>query len=599
LKTAIRAGLPHAQKALSFLQSYDEGGFHMIHRIRKEVFLLDGAMGTNLQLAGMPSGVCPEGWALENPDKIAHLHRAYADAGSDAVYCFSFGANEIRLGEYGLAHKTEEINQKLAQLARSAVPESVHIGGSIGPMGGFVQPFGDMLFEDAVNVFKRQVKALKVGGVDFFAIETMMDIQEARAALLAVKETCDLPVFVCMTYERGHTLTGSDPVSALITLQSLGADAVGMNCSTGPDAMLPLLAAMKPYAKVPLIAKPNAGLPREENGVIHYDLDSPSFAKAGQELIKAGASILGGCCGTTPDYIEALAKSVKECAVSPCTGKGSLLSSVCGVAAPKMDGFLLIGERINPTNQQELQQDLLNEEYDILLDLADEQIEAGANLLDVNVGMAGIDEKKALPSAVLQLSAYHRLPLCIDSADPDAMEAALRVYPGRALVNSVSHQQSRQKMLTLCAKYGAMLIAMPIGDDGVAMTAEARMALVRRITQQAEALGIPREDIIVDALCMPAVTDAQAGEQTLRTIRQAVAEGYCTVVGLSNISFGLPTREYINAAFLLAAMAHGLHMAIANPSDSHLAPLLRAYEAVSGKEGALARYTDAFGARKK
>ncbi|MGI6174695.1 MAG: homocysteine S-methyltransferase family protein [Christensenellales bacterium] len=571
----------------------------MVHRIRKEIFLLDGAMGTNLQLAGMPSGVCPESWALENPDQIARLHRAYADAGSDAVYCFSFGANEIRLGEYGLADKTEEINQKLAQLARSAVPENVLIGGSIGPMGCFVQPFGDMLFEDAVNVFKRQVRALTTGGVDFFAIETMMDIQEARAALLAVKETCDLPVFVCMTYERGHTLTGSDPVSALVTLQSLGADAVGMNCSTGPDAMLPLLAAMKPYAKVPLIAKPNAGLPQEKDGVIYYDLDASSFAAAGRALIEAGASILGGCCGTAPHYIEALAKSVQDCAITPCTGKGSLLSCVCGVAAPNTGDFLLIGERINPTGQQELQQDLLDEEYDTLLELADEQLEAGANLLDVNVGMAGIDEKKALASAVLQLSVYHRLPLCIDSADPDAMEAALRVYPGRALVNSVSCRQSQEKMLALCAKYGAMFIAMPIDDNGIAATAEARMALIRRITQQAEALGIPRGDIIVDALCMPAITAANAGEQTLRTIRQAVAEGYCTVVGLSNVSHGLPAREYINAAFLLTAMAHGLHMAIANPLSAHLTPLLHAYEAVSGKEGALARYTGAFGTHTK
>ncbi|MGI6169039.1 MAG: homocysteine S-methyltransferase family protein [Christensenellales bacterium] len=554
-------------------------------------FFLDGGTGTNLQKAGMGAQGCPEAWAAQHPDRLIALQREYLAAGCQAVRCFTFGANPIKLGEYGLADQTEALNETLVRISRQAADGAL-VGGSIGPLGRFVQPFGELSFEDAVEAFARQVRSLQSAGVDFFSIETMIDIQEARAALLAVKENSDKPVLASMTYSDGRTLTGTDPVTALITLQSLGADAVGVNCSSGPKEMADIIEAMYPYAKVPIAAGPNAGLPRMAAGELCYDMDEAEFAAYYEALPKAGASILGGCCGTTPEYMRRVIGAVRDVNIPKRRPSRGYLSSARQHVAPTVGGkTLLVGERINPTGKKALQEQLLRGDIRLALQMAGEQMAAGADMLDVNVGMPGIDEVDMLAKMVGVLSSRIDLPLCIDSSNPKAIEAALRIYPGRALVNSVSAEEDKLGLLEICKKYGAMFIALPIDDNGLAHTCSQRKALMEKIVEHARCVGLEQEDMVVDALALTISAEPQAGVEAIDTIEWAAGQGIQTIIGLSNISFGLPGRPYINAAFLLLAVQKGLSMMIANPTAEHLMPLFQAGEMLLGKEDGLERYT--------
>ncbi len=556
--------------------------------MQKRVMVLDGATGTQLQLRGMPEGVCPELWCIENPGPIQDIHRAYRDAGSDVVYSCTFGGNRYKLEEYGESNVIG-VNRKLVEIAREAVGENCLIAGDIAPTGKMIAPFGEVPFEEAVEIYKEQVRGLLEGGVDLFVIETMMDIQEARAALIAVRELSDAFCMVTMTYEEsGRTLNGTDPITALVTLQALGADAVGCNCSTGPVDMLKVIKSMKPYATIPLVAKPNAGLPQLRDGKTVFDMGPAEFGSFADKFIAGGVGIMGGCCGTTPEHIGALSRELgsKE-PVAPLIDSLSAVSSARQTLKIDKDGpVLIIGERINPTGKKDLQAELAEGKLSIVRKFAKEQEKRGANLLDVNVGMPNIDEKATSNKVVDFLSTISDLPLAIDSSDIDTIESSLRRYPGRALLNSISGEPGKLEALApIAAKYGAMFILLPIKGRSVPKTAQERQQVVEELFNQARQYGITKDDIVVDALAMAVSADQSAARETLDTIRWCSEEfGVRTVLGLSNVSFGLPERRWVNAAFMAMNAASGLTMAIANPDSAELMAVKMASDVLCARD---------------
>ena len=564
----------------------------------KQIVILDGATGTELQKRGMPGGVCPEAWCRENPQVILDVQRAYRDAGADMVYTCTFGANRLKLGEYGI-RDVRGINEELARLSRQAVGAGTLVAGDIGPTGRFVEPGGDLPFAEAVAVFKEQVAGLLAGGVDLFVIETMMDIQEARAALLAVKETGDHFTVVTMTYEAGgRTLNGTDPVTALITLQSLGADAVGANCSAGPAEMLPWIAAMKPCATVPLVAKPNAGLPRLAGGKTHFDMDAATFGAFGESFVKTGVNLLGGCCGTTPEHIAAVRAATAGMPPEPPRRRSlaAVSSARTHLLLERNRPLYVIGERLNPTGKKQLQEELREGKMSLVRRMAKEQENQGADLLDVNVGVPGIDEPPAMREVIRAVTAAAALPLVIDSPKVATIEAALRLYPGRALINSISGEREKvEKLLPLAAKYGAMFILLPLTDGEIPATAAGRAAIVREVYQAARRYGYTKEDIVVDGLVMTAAANPEAPVETLKTVAWASRKFHCrTVLGVSNVSFGLPERKWLNAAFLALAQGVGLSMAIVNPAGEELQAVMKAADVLMGRDRNAARYIAAY-----
>jgi 5-methyltetrahydrofolate--homocysteine methyltransferase len=566
--------------------------------ISSKIVILDGATGTELVKRGMPAGVCPELWCMENPAAIQDVQRSYINSGSDIIYAPTFGANRCKLEEFGLGHRVYEINKTLALLSKECAKDSF-VFGDLAPTGRFIEPFGELPFEEAVSVYKEQVSALIDGGVDGFVIETMMDIQEARAALIAVKESCDLPVMVTMTFEKdGRTLNGTDPVSALITLQFLGADAVGCNCSTGPADMLAVIREMNNVARVPLLAKPNAGMPKLKDGVTVFDMGAVEFASYADDFIKAGANILGGCCGTTPDHIFELAKNLKG-----KIGHGKREMGLSALSSARKSVFIgggrplsVVGERINPTGKKALQGELREGKLSIVQEFALEQENHGAAILDVNMGLSGIDEKEMMLKSVKVLARMSSLPLCIDSTNPEVVEAALRIYPGRALVNSISGERDRiERMLPVAAKYGAMFILLPLDDRGIPETVDERKRIVNYVISESSKYGYTTEDIVVDGLVMTVSSDIKAPARTLDLIEWCSRErGVNTICGLSNVSFGLPAREWINSSFLAMAISRGLTMAIANPASQQLMNTLYSCDALAGRDKNLTSYVNRF-----
>ncbi|MDD7641940.1 MAG: homocysteine S-methyltransferase family protein [bacterium] len=544
--------------------------------IESRVIVLDGATGTNLQKAGMPTGVCPEKWILEHPQALIDLQKAYVAAGTDIVYAPTFTASRIKLEEYGLSDRLEEMNRALVALSKEAVAgSSALVAGDLTMTGKQLAPIGDLPFETLVDVYKEQARVLADAGVDLFVVETMMSLQETRAALIAIREVCDLPVMASLTYESdGRTLYGTDAKTAMVVLQSLGADVVGLNCSTGPMEMVAAVEQMREAATIPILAKPNAGLPQLEDGVTVYRMTPEEFASAGAALVRAGASVVGGCCGTTPAHIGALADVVKALeAPAVSSEKKRLLATERSVLEIDLDGsFLVVGERINPTGKKALQAELREGSLDLVCRMAEEQEENGAAILDVNMGMNGIDEKEMMLAAIEELTTASSLPLCLDSSNVDVLEAALRIYPGRALINSVSLESEKiDRLLPIVAKYGAMFILLPLSDEGIPATVEEKRGIVRTILERAYALGFTKEDIVVDGLTATVGANPDAALECFDTIRYCRKElGLATICGLSNISFGLPNRPFVNTAFLTMAIQNGLTMAIANPSQDLL-----------------------------
>lgn len=466
--------------------------------------ILDGATGTNLQKAGMPVGVCPEQWILENPGVLIELQERYVEAGTDILFAPTFTASRIKLEEYGLENSLVQMNRELVALSKRAAGGRAYVAGDLTMTGRQLYPLGDLMFEDLVEVYKEQAKVICEAGADLFVVETMMSLQECRAAVIAIREVCDLPIMVSLTYnEDGRTLYGTDPATAVIVLQSLGADAVGLNCSTGPEAMIDPVQQMAEYATIPLLAKPNAGMPELCDGVTVYRTTPEEFASVGAKLVEAGAAIIGGCCGTTPEHIRALKQAVGSMPVHmPLTKKRRMLASERMHVEIQLDGkFMVIGERINPTGKKKLQAELKEGSLSMVRTMATEQEENGAQILDINMGMNGIDEKQMMLDAIYEVTSTVDLPLCIDSSHVDIIEAALRIYPGRALVNSISLEKEKiEYLLPIAKKYGAMFILLPLSDEGLPKDSAEKHGIIREILRRAEAIGMGKEDIVVDGL---------------------------------------------------------------------------------------------------
>lgn len=570
--------------------------------IEQRIILLDGATGSNLFEAGMPKGVCPEKWILENPRALIELQKAYIEAGTDILYSPTFTGNRIKLGEYGLVDRIESMNHELVGLSKQAIKEAnvsrrVYIAGDLTMTGEQLYPVGTLQFEELVEVYKEQVKYLLAAGVDLFVVETMMSINECRAAVLAIKETCDLPIMVTLTFKEDmRTFYGTDPVTALITLQSMGVDAIGANCSTGPDRMMDMIRLMKEYATVPIICKPNAGLPKLVDGKTLYDMGAQQFAKEMKEIVQIGASIVGGCCGTTPEYIRLLKEEVKDS--KPHTirnGKIRALTTERSTKFISLDSrFMVVGERINPTGKKALQAELRNGDLDLVADMACEQMEQGADILDVNMGMNGIDEKEMMLKSVYEITMSVDAPLSIDSSHIDVIEAALRIYPGRALINSVCLEDEKiKRLLPIAKKYGAMFILLPLSGAGLPKDWEEKKHFLHVILDEALKIGLTKEDVVVDGLVATVGANKKAAIEAIETIRYCKDElGVATICGLSNISFGLPERAFVNSAFLACAIQAGLTMAIANPAQGLLMNMAFATDLLMNKEESDTRYID-------
>ena len=566
--------------------------------VKKGPVLLDGATGTNLQKAGMPVGVCPEQWILENSEVLIDLQKRYVEAGTDILFAPTFTASRIKLKEYGLEDHLEEMNRKLVALSKEAAKgTNALVAGDLTMTGEQLYPLGDLMFEDLVDVYKEQAKIIAEAGADLFVVETMMSLQECRAAVLAIREVCDLPVMVSLTYnEDGRTLYGTDPVTAVVVMQSLGADAVGMNCSTGPEAMLEPIAKMAEYAAIPLLAKPNAGMPELIDGQTVFNVEPEEFAEVGKKLVEEGAAIIGGCCGTTPEHIRALKEAVKGIPVkAPLQTKRRMLTSERKSVEITLDGrFMVIGERINPTGKKKLQAELKEGSLNLVRTMALEQEENGASILDINMGMNGIDEKEMMLRTIYEVTSTVDCPLCIDSSHVDIIEAALRIYPGRALINSISLEKEKfEKLLPIAKKYGAMFILLPLSDEGLPKDSAEKHGIISTIMDEAVRIGMAKEDIIVDGLVATIGANPNAALECFETF------SYCknelelpTACGLSNISFGLPERTYVNTAFLTMAIANGLTMAIANPSQELLMNAAFASDMLLNKKESDIRYIE-------
>lgn len=544
-------------------------------RIEQGPLILDGATGTNLMEAGMPMGVCPEQWILEHRDVMIDLQRRYVEAGSHLVYAPTFTGNRIKLAEYGLQEELENINTRLVELSREAVGEDVLVAGDMTMTGQQLYPLGDLMFDELVDVYKEQARVLDAAGVDLFVVETMMSLQECRAAVFAIQEVSNLPIMVSLTYnEDGRTLFGTEPKTAVVVLQSLGVDVIGINCSTGPMEMVPFVEEMAEYATVPILAKPNAGLPELEGRKTIYRMTPEEFAAAGVALVKAGAAVVGGCCGTTPKHIRALADAARGMDLhKPLEHHRRVLTSERASVEITLDGnFMVVGERINPTGKKKLQAELREGKLDLVRQMAMEQEENGARILDINMGMNGIDELEMMKSVIYEVSSTVDCPLCIDSSHVDVIEAALRIYPGRALINSISLETEKiEKLLPIAAKYGAMFILLPLSDAGLPENEQQKRQIIEEVYERAMELGMAHEDIVVDGLVATIGANPNAAKECYDTI------SYCkdirklpTICGLSNISFGLPERMFVNTAFLTMAICKGLTMAIANPSQELL-----------------------------
>ncbi len=537
--------------------------------------ILDGATGTNLMEAGMPIGVCPEKWVMEHPDVLLKMQSEYVEAGSHIVYAPTFTGNRIKLEEYGLQDQLVEINSTLVKLSKQAVDGKALVAGDMTMTGQQLFPMGELMFEELVEVYKEQAGVLAEAGVDLFVVETMMSLQECRAAVLAIREVCDLPIMVTLTYnEDGRTLFGTPPETAVVVLQSLGVDAIGVNCSTGPMEMVPLVETMAEYSTVPLIAKPNAGLPELEGKKTVYRMTPEEFAEAGVALVKAGAAIVGGCCGTTKEHIRALADAVRGMELhKPLETHRRILASERQNVEITLDGgFIVVGERINPTGKKKLQAELREGRLDLVREMAMAQEENGARILDINMGMNGIDEKEMMKQVIYEVSSTVDCPLCIDTSHIDVMEEALRIYPGRALINSISLESEKiEKMLPIAKKYGAMFVLLPLSDEGLPKDAEDKKRIIEIVYDRAMQIGMAHEDIVVDGLVATIGANPEAAKECYDTIAYCKDERLLpTICGLSNISFGLPERMYVNTAFLTMAICKGLTMAIANPSQELL-----------------------------
>lgn len=559
------------------------------------ILLLDGGMGTMLQAAGMPAGACPERFCLERPDILRDIQTAYVAAGVDILTCCTFGGNPFKLPpDLDVA----AFNRRMAEEARAAagtVERRVFVAGNLGPSGHFVRPLGDVDPEALVQAYQKQVRGLLAGGVDLFFIETQFDLAEARAAVVAVRRECSLPVMVSMTFENGVCLTGSTPEIFAETMQNMGVDALGTNCSVGPELMGPVVEALLACSRIPVLVEPNAGLPELVEGRTVFRLNPEEFAEKTAAFAGVGARIVGGCCGTTPQHIAALRKAlahVERRKPEPETPSGIVLTTRSHLVRIGADApFCIIGERINPTGKKALTAELQAGEFSLAVRFAEEQLAQGAAVLDVNVGAPLVDETRLLPELTQLLVERFGVPLSLDSSHADALSGALPYCPGSTLINSVSGETGRMETLgPLCRDWGAPFILLPLRGRKLPVMAKDRIAILEALLEQAQALGIPRRLLLVDVLALSVSAKPEAGRQCLETVRWCAEQGLPTTIGLSNVSFGLPARELLNAAFLAMAAGAGLTSCIANPSSGRLWEMCAATDALLHKDPQASRY---------
>lgn len=569
-------------------------------RLGKELLYFDGGMGTLLQERGLQPGELPETWNLLHAEEIREIHRKYIEAGSDIVLTNTFGANALKFHDD--AYSLEEIVNAAVGHVKAAAEQAgngrrIYTALDIGPTGKLLKPMGDLDFETAYEAYKEVMIYGEKAGADLIHIETMSDTYELKAAVLAAKENTSLPVFATTIFdERGKLLTGADVPSVVALLEGLRVDAFGINCGMGPEQMIPILEQITKYSSLPVIVKPNAGLPKQKNGQTYYDVSPEEFAEVMKKIVEMGAVVIGGCCGTTPDHIKAMADACRMIPIKPVEKKNFTMVSSYGQSVFLGTGSKIIGERINPTGKKRFKQALKEHDLDYILREGITQQDNGAHILDVNVGLPDIDEPALMKEVVQELQSVTSLPLQIDTVDVEAMEGALRIYNGKAMVNSVSgKQESMDKVFPLIQKYGGVVIGLALDENGIPADAEGRVQVVKKIIAEAAKYGIEKKDIVIDALAMTISSEPEGAKITLETLRRLRDEvGVCTVLGVSNISFGLPSRPIVNSIFYTMAMQNGLSVGIINPGSEDMMKAWYAFHALmaldSNCEKYIARY---------
>jgi 5-methyltetrahydrofolate--homocysteine methyltransferase len=559
-----------------------------------KVLFLDGAMGTMLQVFGLKSGDIPEVFNVTHPEILFNIHKQYVEAGSDIITTNTFGANEYkyRSTQYSL----EEVITKAVEIARKAAGDRF-VALDIGPTGHLLEPIGDLSFEDAYKAFARVVKIGASAGADLVLIETMSDTYEAKAAILAAKENCKLPVFCTMTFqENGRTLTGTDPETMVNIIQGLGVDALGVNCSVGPKDMMGIIEKILAFSKVPVIVQPNAGLPRLSNGNTTYDVTPEEFSKYMRKIAEKGAAVLGGCCGTKPEYIKEVRKVLGE--FNTARPKAQQFTAVSSSRKTVVLGneITIIGERINPTGKANLEEALLNKDFDYIVNEAMEQKMAGAHILDVNIGHGEIDEVKVMTEVISELQIMIDCPLQIDSTNAEVIETAVRMYNGKPIINSVNgSEKSLNTILPIAKKYGACVIGLTFDEKGIPSTAEERVQIAEKIIDKALEYGIPKEDIIIDCLVLTASAEQSQVMDALKALRKVKEEfKVATTLGISNVSFGLPNRSLLNRTFLAMALEAGLDAPILDPTDEEMLKVIRAFNVLSNLDERAEKYIEEF-----
>ena len=561
--------------------------------LQTNTVLLDGGTGTLLQASGLPLGELPELWNLTHAQTLVDIHKAYFDAGSNVVCTNTFGANALKFSEKELEKIIRagvENAKKAKELSRGEQEKFVAL--DIGPLGKLLKPYGDLAFEDAVSLFKKAVKIGAQSGADLILLETFGDSYETKAAVLAVREECDLPLLVSCVYgEDKKLMTGASPMAMTAMLEGLGVDALGANCSLGPNQLAPTVEELLAYSSTPVLVKPNAGLPVFDGKKTVYDITAETFAKQVAEFVKKGARLVGGCCGTTPEYIRALKKEIANIPTAKIAQKN--ISCVCSYThAVELNKPILIGERINPTGKKRFKQALVDGELDYALGEAVNQKDKGAHILDVNVGLPDIDEAETLEKYIQAIQSTVDLPLQIDTSNPVALEKAMRVYNGKPLVNSVNgKKESMESVFPLVKKYGGVVVALTLDENGIPQTAQGRLAIAKKIIDKAKEYGIAKKDILVDTLTLSIATDKNAAKTTLEALRLVKDElGVGTVLGVSNVSFGLPARDMINASFFALALENGLVGAIVNPFSAEMQKTYKCYLALKGLDENCEKY---------
>lgn len=547
------------------------------------VLMFDGAMGTMLQKNGLKMGENPEIFAFKNPDILKKIHKEYLDAGSNIILTCTFGCNELKLPN---GYTVEKVIKKAVSTAREAIKESKSdkekfIALDIGPIGEMLEPMGTLSFDRAYEIFKREVIRGVKSGVDAIVVETMMDLYEMKAAVLAAKENTNLPIFATMTFdEDGRSFTGCLPESMVYTIEGLGVDAIGVNCSLGPIQLLPIVKKICSISQLPVMVKANAGLPEMKNGKAIYNISPQEYLSGVKKFIEYGVSIIGGCCGTNPEYIKLISESISNLKIKK--RKNKYISAVCSPSkVVKIDEPRVVGERINPTGIKLLKEELKADKKDYAIKLAIEQTNAGADILEINVGLPGIDEKKVMVDILKEIQSVIDTPVQIDSSIAESLEAGLRYCNGRSILNSVNgKEESLNTILPLAKKYGACIICLTLDENGIPKKSEERVNIAKRIIERAEKIGIRREDIYIDCLSLTVSAQQEEAYETLKAIKEVKKLGVKTILGVSNISYGLPNREYINSTFLTLALEYGLDLAIINPNNEVMMGAMTSYKII-------------------